>query len=147
MYDAFSAGGESLLKADEGYAAFIPAVVLVLLWLKRRELLALDLQPWWPGLLLFAFGLLLHLLGYAVQQPRISVVGFFTGLYGLMGITWGYGWVRASFFPFFLFRFCVPIGSLAPLFTLRLRLLVLRLVGLVSHYILAIDINVHGNLL
>src|SRR6266478_4491494 len=67
MYDAFSAGGESLLKADEGYAAFIPAVVLVLLWIKRRELLELDLHPWLPGLLIFAFGLLLHLLGYAVQ--------------------------------------------------------------------------------
>jgi hypothetical protein len=26
-----------------------------------------------------AFGLLLHLLGYVAQQPRLSVIGFFTG--------------------------------------------------------------------
>jgi exosortase len=147
MYDAFSAGGESLLETEEGYAVLIPAVVAVLFWRKRRELLALNLNSWWPGLAILACGTLAHLLGYTVQQPRISVVGFFIGLYGLMGIAWGYRLLRAAFFPFFLFGFCVPIGSLAEPITFRLRLLVSALVGFVSHYLLAIDVNVQGNML
>jgi exosortase len=148
MYNAFSAGGHtSLLEAEEGYAVLIPAVVAGLFWLKRRELLASDLRPWWPGLLIFVSGILLHLLGYGVQQPRLSVVGFFIGIYGLMGMTWGFQWLRASFFPFFLFGFCVPIGTLAEPVTFRMRLLVSQLVGFVSHYILAIDIGVQGNML
>lgn len=147
MYDAFSSGGHSLLESEEGYAVLIPAVVAALLWAKRRELLALKLHPWWPGLLIFCFGLALHLLGYSVQQPRVSVVGFFIGLYGLMGTTWGFTWLRATFFPFFLFGFCVPIGSLAEPITFRLRLIVSELVGFVTHYILAIDIYVAGNML
>ena len=109
--------------------------------------MALDLHCWWPGLVLVAFGLSLHVLGYAIQQPRISVVGFFTGVYGLMGMAWGYPWLRATFFPFFLFGFCVPIGSLAEPITFRLRLLVSALVGFVSQYILAIDVKVNGNML
>ena len=147
MYDAFSAGGHSLVESEEGYAVLIPAVVAFLLWQKRRQLMALDLHCWWPGLVLVAFGLSLHLLGYAIQQPRISVVALFTGIFGLMGMSWGYAWLRATFFPFFLFAFCVPIGSLAEPITFRLRLLVSSLVGFVSHYILAIDIKVEGNML
>lgn len=148
MYNAFSAGGSvSLMEADESYALLIPAVVLGLFWARRRQLLALDLRSWWPGLLLLTLGSCLHLLGYAVQQPRISVVGFFIGVYGLMGLVWGPNWLRASFFPFFLFGFCVPIGSLAEPITFRMRLWVSQLVGFICQYILAIDVRVSGNLL
>lgn len=147
LYDAYTGGGQSLLGSEEGYALLVPPVVLFLLWSRRRELLALDLRAWWPGLLLLCAGILLHLLGYAVQQPRISVIGFFVGLYGLTGLAWGPAWLRATFFPFFLFGFCVPVGSLAEPVTFRLRLLVSQLVGLVCHYLLAIDVNVQGNLL
>lgn len=146
MYDAYC-GQTSLMQAEEGYAVFIPVVVVGLFWLKRRELLASDFRPWWPGMLIFTFGILLHLLGYGVQQPRLSVVGFFVGIYGLMGMTWGFQWLRASFFPFFLFGFCVPIGTLAEPITFRMRLLVTQLVGFVSHYLLAIDVGVQGNML
>jgi len=147
LYDAYSAGGQGLAKSEEGYSVLVPAVVLFLIWIRRRELIALDLRSWWPGLLLLTAGLVLHLFGYAVQQPRISVVGFFVGLYGLTGLAWGPAWLQATFFPFFLFGFCVPIGSLAEPVTFRLRLLVSQLVGFVSHYLLAIDVKVQGNLL
>jgi len=147
LYDAYSAGGQSLAKSEEGYAVLVPAVVLFLIWIRRRELIALDLRSWWPGLLFLSAGLCLHVLGYAVQQPRLSVISFFVGLYGLTGLAWGPAWLRATFFPFFLFGFCVPIGSLAEPITFRLRLLVSQLVGFVSHYFLAIDVKVQGNLL
>ena len=148
LYDDYSGGGRlGLIQSEEGYAVLVPAVVAFLLWIRRRELVQLDLRSWWPGLIILVCGILLHLLGYAVQQPRISVVGFFVGLYGLTGLAWGPAWLRATFFPFFLFGFCVPIGSLAEPITFRLRLLVSQLVGFISHYLLAIDVNVQGNVL
>ena len=90
-------------------------------------------DAWWPGLLLVAFGLLAHLAGYAVQQPRISVVGLFIGIYGLTGLAWGPGWLRTSFFPFILFGFSVPLGSLGETVTSPMRILVARIVTLIAH--------------
>ena len=147
MYDCAAGGGQSILQSEEGYSLLIPVVVLVLLWFKRRELMELELGCWWPSLLVLSLGIMLHLLGYAIQQTRISVVGFFVGLYGLTGLAWGYQWLRSTVFPFFLFGFCVPIGTLAEPVTFRLRLLVSQLVGLIAHYVLAIDVTVQGNLL
>jgi exosortase len=147
LYNAYAGSGGNLMESEEGYAVLIPAVVAALLWYKRQEILRLDLKSWWPGLVLLTLGVLLHLLGYAIQQPRISVVGFFTGIYGLMGLAWGYAFLKATFFPFFLFGFCVPIGTLAEPVTFRLRLIVSQLVGFVAHYLLAIDVRVQGNFL
>jgi exosortase len=125
---------------DDGHGLLIPFVVLGLFWWKRKELLALRLETWWPALSLVALGLFLHVIGYVIQQPRVSIVALFTGLYGLMGLAWGRAWLRASFFPFFLFAFCVPFGSLAEPITFPLRILVCQLVEVVAHYILAIDV-------
>jgi exosortase len=147
MYGSFSAGGTSLLDAEEGYAVLVPFVVGYLFWRKRQQLVSLPMGIWWPGLLIIAAGAMLHLLGYCVQQTRISVVGFFFGIYGLTGMVWGRKWLEHSFFPFVLFAFCVPIGSLAEPVTFRLRLLVTELVGWIAHYLLAIDVTVRGNLL
>ncbi len=131
-YASSSDGG-----SDDSHGKLIPFVVLGLLWWKRKQLLAQPLQIWWPGLLLVVLGLALHLLGYMVQQPRISIVALFTGIYGLMGLVWGRQLLRESFFPFFLFAFCVPLGWSAVSITFPLRLLVCRLVELFSSYILA----------
>jgi hypothetical protein len=59
--------------SDDSHGKLIPFVVLALFWWKRKELLALPLRTWWPGLLLVGLALALHLLGYMVQQPRISM--------------------------------------------------------------------------
>ena len=128
MYNAFSGGSAGFAHADESYGLLIPVVVLGLFWVKRRELMALEIRLWWPALFLLFSGLIIHVLGYAVQQSRISVVGLFIGIYGLMGLAWGPAWLRASFFPYFLFVFCVPLGSLADFITVPLRLLVSQLV-------------------
>ena len=145
MYAANTSG--SLLDSEGGFTLLIPFVVLFLLWLKRRGLVALELRLWWPGVLLVGLALGLHLLGYAVQQPRISIVALFAGIYALTGLAWGPAWLRASFFPFFMFGFCIPLGSLAEPLTFRLRLLVTQLVEWVSHFILAIDVIREGNIL
>jgi exosortase len=82
-----------------------------------------------------------------VQQPKASIVALFVGIYGLMGLAWGRAWLRDSFFPFFLFAFCVPLGWSAVSITFPLRLLVCRLVEWISGNILQIDIVRDGTAL
>jgi exosortase len=147
MYSMATAGGQNLLDSDGAYSLLIPFVVLVLFWVKRHELMALELRLWWPGLVLVAMGLVCHVLGYILQQPRFSIVGLFTGLYGLTGLAWGMAWLRASAFPFFLFGFCIPLSPFIDPITFRLRLLVSQLVVFVSHSILAIDVQREGTIL
>ena len=132
---------------DDAHGLIVPFVVLGIFWWKRKQLLALPLKTWPPALLLVALGLFLHVAGFAIQQSRVSIVGLFTGIYGLMGMAWGPAFLRASFFPFFLFVFSIPFGSLAQPVTFPLRLIVCRLVEFVCHYILAIDIIRDGTAL
>jgi exosortase len=116
------------------------------MWWKRKQLLACPLGLWWPGLVVIAFAIVLHLLGYMIQQPRISIVALFTGIYGLMGLAWGWRLLRASFFPFFLFAFCIPFGSLAETVTFPLRMLVTYIsVGLSQN--LGFDVMREGSLI
>lgn len=129
--NATSAEGE----VDDHQMIIAPLIVMGLFWWKRKELLRQPMQTWWPGMILVALGLLMHIVGYRVQQPRISIVALFTGIYGLMGMTWGPKFLRASLFPFFLFMFCVPFGTLAEFITVPSRHIVARLVEVISHWI------------
>jgi exosortase len=124
--------------ADEQQGMILPFVVFVLLWWKRKELVAQPAKLWPPAIGLIALGLLIHVVGYVIQQPRVSVVGFFAGLYGLTGLAWGKHWLKASLFPFFLFAFCMPIGQLADPLTMPLRLLVAKIVVVVARTALAL---------
>jgi exosortase len=125
---------------DDSHARIVPFVVLGLFWLKRRQLVEAPLKEWLPGLGLIGAGLVMHIAGYAVQQPRISIIALFTGIYGLMGLAWGPEFLRKSFFPFVLFAFCVPLGTLALPLTFGLRLLSCQVVEFLCHNVLAIDI-------
>jgi hypothetical protein len=73
---AKSAEGET----DDNQMLIAPLIVIGLFWWKRKELLAQPIQTWWPGLLLVGLGLLFHVVGYRVQQPRVSIVALFTGI-------------------------------------------------------------------
>jgi exosortase len=112
------------LVADDGHGNLIPFLVLGLMWWKRRDLLSQPMRTWWPAFSLIALGLLAHLVGFVVQQQRLSIIGLFTGIYGLTGLVWGPRWLYASFFPYFLFAFMVPLGSLTEPVTFPLRIMV-----------------------
>lgn len=132
-YDIFTA------PDADGLNLMVPFAVLALFWWKRKELVARPLGLWSPALWIFVAGLGMHLLGYVVQQPRLSFLGFITGLYGLTGLAWGKNWLKASFFPFFLLLFCVPGGGTDWL-TLRMRLMVSWIVAGIAHLGLAPDL-------
>ena len=123
-------------ESDSSHGLFIPFAVLGLLWWKRGELGAQPLGLWWPGILFVAAGLFFHLLGYVVQQPRLSFGGFLIGLFGLLGLAWGRAWLRASLFPIFLLAFCMPTPGLDGI-TFKMRLLVSWIVEHIAHLGLA----------
>ncbi|MBI3878843.1 MAG: exosortase/archaeosortase family protein [Verrucomicrobia bacterium] len=132
-------------NSEDGHGLLIPVVVLVLLWTKRAELLALPARAWWPALALLAFALVLHLFGYLVQQTRLSVIAFFLGLYSLVGLTWGAAWMRATFFPMVLFAFCLPVGSISEPVTFPMRMLVTKISVGIGHSVLGIDVVRDGS--
>ena len=130
--------------SGDGHGKIIPLVVLALFWWKRKQLLALPSRTWWPALLMLAGALVLHILGYLIQQPRISIVALFAGIYALMGLAWGPAWLWGSLFPFFLFVFNVPVSSISQPITFRLRLLVSWLVTGICNNLLGIDVIREG---
>ena len=85
---------------DESHGFLIPFVVLYLFWWKREELADVDKRNWAAGLGILVIAAALHVIGYVVQQARLSVIALFLGLYGIMGIVWGRAFLRVSFFPF-----------------------------------------------
>jgi exosortase len=118
---------------DDRHGKIIPFVVLALILVKRKELTAVPKAPWWPALVLVVAALLLHMAGYVIQQTRVSVIAFFLGMYGLTGLVWGPRWLRAIFFPYFLFIFCFPLGTLAEKITFPLRTVVTQISVGIAH--------------
>lgn len=141
MYVAYNT--ESVV-ADDAHGNLIPFLVLGLMWWKRKELLSQPLRNWWPALFLVALGLLAHLVGFVIQQQRLSIIGLFVGLYGLTGVVWGPRWLYASFFPFFLFAFMVPLGSLTEPLTFPLRIMVSWIVEHLFNGVLGIGVMRQG---
>jgi exosortase len=130
VYDNKTAGTGT---NDDAVGYLIPLVVLGLMWWKRKELLAAPLKLWPPAIGLVVLALFLHFAGYLVEQPRVSIVAFFVGIYGLTGLAWGTAWLRRSFFPFVLFAFCVPVSEQLLPVTFPLRLLSSWLTAVVAN--------------
>jgi exosortase len=137
MYNSYNSGGAA---GDDAYGNLIPFLVVGLFWWKRAELLALPLKIWPPALLIVGLGRGWHVMGYVVQEPRLSIVALFAGIYGLTGLAWGPAWLRNSFFPFFLFLFAVPLGTISDPITFPLRLFVSALVEWIAHGVLGIGV-------
>jgi exosortase len=140
LYQAYNSAGS---VEDAGHGDFIPFLVVGIFWWKRKELLALPLKIWWPGILIVAAALILHIAGFLVQQPLLSVIALFAGIYGLMGLAWGREWLRHSNYPFFLFVFSIPLASHLNFILFPLRMLVTWLTEMVAH-LFGIDIIRNG---
>ena len=133
----------STSKDDElGY--IIPLIVLGLCYWKRDELLAAPKRTWWPAFALVAIALAIHLVGYVIQQARVSIGGFYLGIYALTGVVWGPSWLRVSFFPCLLFAFGVPVGTMAETVTVPLSHIASDITGWICGTLLGIDIIQEG---
>jgi exosortase len=110
------------LGRDDELGSIVPLLVLAITVVRRTELTVVPKALWAPAIALIPVALLMHLAGYVVQQTRLGVVGFFIGLFGIMGMLWGKGWMRAFAFPYMLFFFCVPISIFLDGLTHGLRL-------------------------
>jgi exosortase len=141
----YHAWNEAALDCSQGN--LIPFVVLVLFWVKRRELAASMAGVWWPGLAVVGLALLIHILGFLAQQPRVSMIALFLGLYGLIGVVWGRRTMWVSSFPMVLFAFCMPLGTFAEGVTLPLRLLAATWTRMICHGLLGIDVVQRGTAL
>jgi exosortase len=133
LYNAYNLGGEA--GEDASIGNLIPFLVVGIFWWKRKELLALPLKVWWPGLPMLAAALVLHIFGYVVQQPLFSVVALFAGIYALTGLAWGREWLWHSAYPFFLFVFSIPLTTHLNFILFPLRLFVCWLVEVVAHIV------------
>ena len=126
---------------DASHGKLIPWAVLGLLWLRRKRLVNSVAGVWWPGLVGLGFALALHVAGFVVQQPRVSMVALFSGAWMLTGLVWGRETLKASFFPFFIFGFCVPMGgTFAQGLTLPLRLLAAKGAVFISKDLLDVSV-------
>jgi exosortase len=136
-------------SSDDSHGILIPFAVLGLIWWKRKQLLELPQRSWWPGVVLVTFAVLLHVAGYVVQQPRISIAAFFLGLYGLVGLSWGPKWMKATLFPFVLFAYSMPLSSLDILtkITLPLRILAAAASTAIAHGVLGLDVIRQGTMI
>lgn len=57
-------------------------------------------------------GLAVHLLGYALQQQRISLMGLLLFIWGLLAFAGGRRWARAAAFPVAFLVFAIPLNVL-----------------------------------
>lgn len=130
---------------DEEHAYLMPFVVVALLWSRRDEFLKLDKRAWIPALGVLLLAMLLHTGGYLVQQTRLSVVAFFLGIYGIVGMMVGRSWMAAAIFPFSLFVFCVPLGpGGTEIISFPLRLMATTITAVFSDWVLGIKVIQSG---
>lgn len=132
---------------DDELGRYVPFIVLALCWWKRDDLMAVAKGPWVGGVVILGGALLLHLAGFAIQQSRVSVVAFYLGVCGIVGAVWGWRLLRALFFPFFLFAFCVPLGTLAESITFPLRMLATSITAGICQHGLGVGIIQNGTLI
>ncbi len=132
---------------DSSQGNLIPFVVAVLFWVRRRELAASVSGVWWPGLGVVGLALLIHVLGFLAQQPRVSMIALFLGLYGLIGVVWGWRTMWESTFPMGLFAFCMPLGNFAEPVTLPLRMVSATWTRVFCHWVLGIGVVQQGTVL
>jgi exosortase D (VPLPA-CTERM-specific) len=132
---------------EYGHAYFIPVISLFLIWQKRHVLKTLAWQPSWLGLLVFAAGLSLGLIGELSTLFVIVQYGFvITLIGGILALT---GWpvTRLLWAPLLFLVFMVPLPDfLYQQLSTRLQLVSSEL-GAAIIRALGISVFVEGNVI
>jgi len=107
-------------QAELGHAWFVALAALVLFARNLQRLPAsAEAVPrgWLPWL---AAACLLHVLGFLVQQPRLSLLALFLFPYAILRLTGRRGWAAAAVFPLAFLLLALPLDFLGVL-AFRLR--------------------------
>lgn len=109
-----------------GHCLFVAPVVGWLVWQRRRELVLVRPQGWWPGLAIVAAGGACWTLGDAASVALLRHVGLVVMLQGAVVAVLGPNVARALLFPLAYLLFLVPFGDFleAPLQDLTVAILV-----------------------
>jgi exosortase len=100
----------------------IPLVSGWALVLKRKDLVRVPKETFWPASALLAFGLMLHWIGARAQQPRLSLGAFVVILWSIPCFFYGRGVGRLLLFPCGYLVFCIPLNFFDS-FSFQLRIL------------------------
>ena len=105
--------------AETEHGVLILAVSVWLFWRNLRgessagfQPASSDGRPEAGATLAMIAGLGLHAVGFAVQQTRVSIVGFLIFMWGVLRLTGGRRWGRAAAFPLAFMAFAVPLNVL-----------------------------------
>ena len=108
-----------------------PIILLLAVWLLFRNVKSSTIQHPIPeyriGLSVIALALLLNLVGYYAQHPRISVLGFLIFLVGSAFLLGGRRWGKAIIFPCLFLLFSVRWTVITDEFGFPMRLGVIKL--------------------
>ena len=98
-------------QTESEHGWLILGVALWLFWRNVRNEPAHDSTPA-TGRAAVAMlgGLALHLLGYVLQQARVSLLGLLLFSWGVLALTGGRRWGRAAAFPLLFMIFAIPLN-------------------------------------
>lgn len=101
-------------QAETEHGWLILGVSAWLLWrnLRQRSAVSDQRSPLAAAAAAMLGGLVLHLLGYAMQQARVSIVAFLLFTWGALALGGGRRWGRAAAFPLGFMLFAVPLNVL-----------------------------------
>lgn len=99
--------------AESEHGWLILGLALWLFWRNVRSEPAPDNgRATGPAVAAMVGGLAIHLLGYAMQQARISIVGLLLFSWGVVALAGGQRWGRAAAFPMLFMMFAIPLNVL-----------------------------------
>jgi len=107
--------------ADTQHGPLVLIVAAWLFWRNLRRIPCIFTPASTPALAAMLCALALHLLGYVMQQTRISIVALLVFAWGVLALFGGRRWARAAVFPLGFMLLAIPFGFLDTLgFYLRL---------------------------
>jgi exosortase len=91
---------------------FVPLFSLFVMWSERGKLRKLAVEPSSSGLLVLLIGLAVLAAGNLGAELFLSRVSLLLTIAGLVVITYGWGYMRALFFPWVFLLFMIPIPAI-----------------------------------
>jgi exosortase len=93
------------------YAYLVPPLAIVMIWMRREQLLQLQARPSWWGIPLLLWGIALHLLGHWGWSSWLSSMGFPLFLIGGSLMLFGTRITRVLLYPLLFLYLMMPMPS------------------------------------